>query len=87
MYVIRSEHGYKIGKTVNLKARTRLFEIKLPFPIQLEHYARFDDYCSAEQHFHRMFHAKRKEGEWFALEAADIAVIKTFGKAVPVHGL
>ncbi len=87
VYIIRSEHGYKIGKTVNLKTRTRLFEVKLPFPIQLEHYAWFDDYTSAEQNFHRMFQGKRKEGEWFALDAADIATIKTLGKAVPLEGL
>lgn len=29
--VIRSPHGFKIGKTVNLKQRTKLFEVKLPF--------------------------------------------------------
>lgn len=87
VYVIRSEYGYKIGKTVNLKTRARLFEVKLPFQIQLEHYAWFDDYTSAEQNFHRMFHAKRKEGEWFALDGADIATIRSFGKAVAIEGL
>lgn len=80
VYVIKSEHGYKIGKTVNLKDRTRLFAVKLPFPITVEHYAWFEDYSSAERDFHRMFHAKRLEGEWFALDAADIANIKTFGQ-------
>lgn len=87
VYVIRSKYGFKIGKTVNLKSRTRLFEVKLPFPIALEHYAWFEDYSRAERDFHEMFHAKRKEGEWFDLEPEDLAAIKTFGKVVPVEGL
>ncbi len=79
VYVIRSDYGFKIGKTVNLKSRTRLFEVKLPFPIQIEHYAWFDDYTAAERNFHEMFSAKRKEGEWFDLNAQDLARIKSVG--------
>lgn len=87
VYVIRSEHGFKIGKTVNLKNRTRLFEVKLPFPISVEHYAWFDDYSHAERSFHSLYQAKRLEGEWFNLAPADLAHIKTQGKAVTVAGL
>lgn len=87
VYVIRSQYGFKIGKTVNIKTRTRLFEVKLPFPISVEHYAWFDDYSVAERNFHEMFGSKRKEGEWFDLAPADLARIKTFGKAVPIEGL
>lgn len=87
VYVIRSEYGYKIGKTVNLKDRTRLFAVKLPFPISIEHYAWFEDYTAAERNFHLMFHVKRKEGEWFSLDTNDLAKIKTFGERVVVAGL
>jgi hypothetical protein len=87
VYVIRSEYGYKIGKTVNLKTRTRLFEVRLPFPITLEHYAWFEDYSAAERDFHEMFRDKRKEGEWFDLDAADLKRIRGFGKAVPPEAL
>lgn len=87
VYVIRSKLGFKIGKTMHLKARTRIFEVKLPFPISLEHYAWFDDYTHAERSFHITYQAKRLEGEWFDLDAADLEQIKTLGKCVPVAGL
>ena len=87
VYVIKSPHGYKIGKSVNVKERTRLFAVKLPFPISVEHYAWFEDYSHAERNFHHMFHTKRLEGEWFNLDAVDLDRIKSMGKSVPLHGL
>lgn len=87
VYVIRSPHGFKIGKTVNLKQRTKLFEVKLPFKNSLEHYAWFDDYTHAERSFHIRFHQKRLEGEWFDLDPADLEAIKREGKSVPLEGL
>lgn len=87
VYVIKSAYGYKIGKTVNLKDRTRLFSVKLPFPISIEHYAWFDDYSAAEMNFHRQFHEKRLEGEWFNLSPEDLAAIRSLGQQVAVPGL
>jgi len=80
VYLIRSKYGFKIGKTVNMKSRTRLFEVKLPFPIQVEHYAWFENYSEAERDQHEFFRANRLEGEWFDLNESDIAHIKTLGK-------
>jgi hypothetical protein len=40
-----------------VKSRTRLFEVKLPFPITVEHYAWFEDYPSAERDLHCGYHA------------------------------
>lgn len=87
VYVIHSEYGYKIGKTVNLKTRTQLFSVKLPFPIELVHYAWFDNYSEAETRFHERFAAKRLEGEWFSLSPGDIEEIRKHGKSVSVEGL
>lgn len=87
VYLVRSPYGVKIGKSVNVKSRTRLFEVKLPFPITVEHYAWFEDYSFAERDLHRQYHAKRLEGEWFDLSAADIARIKTLGKPVSMENL
>lgn len=87
VYLIRSPYGIKIGKSVNVKSRTRLFEVKLPFPITVEHYAWFEDYSFAERDLHRQYHAKRLEGEWFDLSLADIAAIKTLGKQVSIQNL
>ena len=87
IYVIKSQHGYKIGKTVNLKTRLNLFEVKLPFPIALSHYAWFENYSKAERDFHLMFSDKRLEGEWFDLTDRDLEEIKRHGQSVPIEGL
>lgn len=82
VYLVRSKYGIKIGKSVNVKSRTKLFEVKLPFPITVEHYAWFDDYSMAERELHKKYHSQRLEGEWFDLSEADVAHIKTLGKSV-----
>jgi len=87
VYLIESKYGYKIGKSVNIKSRTNLFSVKLPFPIKLLHYAWFEDYSQAERNFHDQYFDKRLEGEWFALDPEDILEIKSRGKMVPVDGL
>ena len=87
VYLIWSQYGYKIGKAVNVQSRTKLFEVKLPFPIKVEHYARFDDYTQAERSLHLYFHEKRMEGEWFSLDENDVAFIKTLGVSQPVSRL
>jgi len=87
VYLVRSKYGVKIGKSVNVRNRTRLFEVKLPFPITVEHYAWFDDYSFAERELHQKYHAKRLEGEWFALSENDVDHIKTLGKLVSVVGM
>lgn len=87
VYVIRSDYGFKIGKTVNIKNRVRLFEVKLPFPIKLESYAWFDNYSEAEADFHRKFADKRTEGEWFDLSPRDLDYICSQGKQISTEGL
>lgn len=79
VYLLKSPYGYKIGKTVNIKSRTRLFEVKLPFKFTLEHYAQFDDYSSAERQLHQQFGKKRLEGEWFDLNDQDVSAIRQLG--------
>ncbi len=87
VYLIRSEYGYKIGKTVNIKNRTNLFSVKLPFRIELVSYAWFENYSKAEREFHDRYATKRLEGEWFDLSASDVAEVKRQGQPVPVTGL
>lgn len=87
VYLIKSPYGYKIGKSVNMKQRVQLFSVKLPFPIEVIHYAKFDDYTVAESTLHRKFQDKRLEGEWFDLAPEDIEYIKSQGHAMDVSGL
>lgn len=76
IYVIRSQYGFKIGKTRNLHGRTRLFEVKLPFPIEVELSGWCPQYSATELQLHREFAAKRLDGEWFALTDADLAGLR-----------
>lgn len=87
VFLIRSPHGYKIGKTANIQNRLRLFSVKFPFPVSLEHYAWFEDCSGAERALHTRFHSKRLEGEWFDLNDADIAYIKGLGKSAQLKTL
>ena len=75
VYLIKSPYGYKIGKTKNMKQRSQLFSVKLPFAIEILRYGWFDDYSSAEAQFHREYAHKRLEGEWFNLNEAEIDAI------------
>jgi hypothetical protein len=77
VYVLRSPYGYKIGKTRNLRDRTRLFAVKLPFPIEVLMAGWFADYSATERQMHRQFAAKRLEGEWFDLNDEDLKALRT----------
>lgn len=81
VYLIKSPYGHKIGKTKNMKQRSQLFSVKLPFPIEILRYGWFDDYSLAEAQFHREYAHKRLEGEWFNLNEAEIAAITCRMKA------
>lgn len=75
VYLIKSAYGYKIGKTKNMKQRTQLFGVKLPFPIEIAGYGWFDDYSAAETEYHRRYAQKRLDGEWFKLSESDVLTI------------
>ncbi len=78
IYVLQSEYGYKIGKTVNLKDRMRLFGVKLPFKFELIITGLVDNYSKTEAELHRQYAEKRLEGEWFDLTASDLDKIQQY---------
>lgn len=78
IYVLKSEYGYKIGKTVNLKDRIRLFGVKLPFKFDLIVTGQVENYSKAEAELHKQFAEKRLDGEWFALNPKDIEQIRCY---------
>jgi hypothetical protein len=87
VYLIRSEHGYKIGKTKNLNQRLSTFGLKLPFPIELVHALRSNDITRCEWHFHDRFKRKRINGEWFRLTEEDIVFFCTAGTPTGIGAL
>jgi hypothetical protein len=78
VYLIQSVTGfYKIGKTKDVENRAKMFSVKLPFEIELDHVIRCSNRHVAERVLHDRFADKRINGEWFALAPQDVAWIKS----------
>jgi hypothetical protein len=79
-FVYLLKHGsrreYKIGKTYNPIRREGEIALQLPETLEPIHYIKTDDPSGIEQYWHSRFAKKRKEGEWFALEAEDVRAFK-----------
>jgi len=87
VYLIESEYGYKIGRTKNVRSRTQLFGVKLPFPIRLVHIIETTDYVALERDMHHYFKDKRLEGEWFDLTAPEVQAIKRWNCTDTINDL
>lgn len=74
-------HYYKIGKSRYPVQRITDFKVRLPVAIELIHIIQTDDCSALERLLHHRFASKRKHGEWFALDADDLAWIKVIDTA------
>lgn len=82
VYLIKSQFDayYKIGRAVNPEKRMRTFNVKLPFKVEFVCVIKTEDMYALETELHRRFKAKHIEGEWFALDAADVEYIKSLAQ-------
>lgn len=78
VYLLKSPTGhYKIGCTSNPHNRAKTFGIQLPFEVEFLALIYFEDMYTLEAEMHEEFAHKRVNGEWFALDDADVEYIKS----------
>lgn len=80
VYLFKSGRYYKIGMTKDTVRRGSELRIQLPERMDLIHSIQTDDPSGVEIYWHKRFEAKRMNGEWFNLDAADIRAFKRWRK-------
>lgn len=75
VYILQSEHGYKIGHTKRLSNRMSHFGLKLPFKIKLWGVIPHDQPKALEKEYHEEFQPTLINGEWFDLGEEELQFI------------
>jgi hypothetical protein len=76
VYLVKSARFYKIGRSNAAGRREYELGLQLPEKLKMIHMIRTDDPSGIEVYWHKRFETKRKNGEWFELDAADVAAFK-----------
>lgn len=73
VYLLEGAGYYKIGRAKDISVRLQQISPRLPFKVRLLHTIKTDDMVEFEKALHNRFQDKRTNGEWFALDEADVA--------------
>jgi hypothetical protein len=76
VYLLKSGRYFKIGRSNSAGRREYEVGLQLPEPPRLIHRIPTDDPPGIEAYWHRRFAGKHKNGEWYELDASDIAAFK-----------
>ncbi len=76
VYLMKSGKFYKLGRSNAAGRREYELGIQLPEKLKTVHVVRTDDPAGIEAYWHKRFELRRKNGEWFDLEASDVAAFK-----------
>jgi hypothetical protein len=78
VYLIKSGSNFKVGMTTRGSGRRhREIDLQLPERARLVHEIPTDDAPGIEAYWHRRFADRRLNGEWFALNKADVAAFRS----------
>jgi hypothetical protein len=80
VYLLQSGPYYKIGVSTQVDERIKQLSTQPPFDIELLHTIQTDDMYGLEKKLHADYDSKRKNGEWFELDQADVEYIKGLGQ-------
>jgi Meiotically Up-regulated Gene 113 (MUG113) protein len=75
-YLLKATKYFKVGRSSSFERRSRELAIQLPEKAEAVHVIRTDDPVGIELYWHRRFESKRKNGEWFELNAQDVKAFK-----------
>ena len=76
VYLMKSGHYYKIGRSNFVERRNYELGTKLPEDLKIIHKIKTDDPGGIEAYWHNRFEVKRKKGEWFDLSPGDVKAFK-----------
>lgn len=83
VYLLQSPTGaYKIGRSAKPNDRLQTFKVALPFEVDYLCTIATEDMYGLESRLHSLYAHKRVNGEWFNLEADDIAYIKSLAGGI-----
>ncbi len=76
VYLAKAGRYYKIGKSNAAGRREYEIGLRLPETLTMIHVIPTDDPGGIEAYWHKRFDSKRKNGEWFDLDRADVSAFK-----------
>jgi len=76
VYLFKVARHYKIGRSNASGRRGRELVLLMPEKGEMVHSIKTDDPAGIEAYWHRRYELKRKNGEWFDLDAADVQAFK-----------
>lgn len=76
VYMLRMGRHFKVGRSNSAGRREYELAIQLPERAEMVHVIQTDDPVGIEAYWHHRFRDRRRNGEWFALTADDVAAFR-----------